>query len=52
MNIDVLCAFVYSFVLGGLMYLIYAVSRLQAKLHDLADEVDELKKGDKNGKRR
>lgn len=44
MNIDVLCAFIYSFVLGGFIYLIFAVSKLQAKLHDLTDEVDELKK--------
>lgn len=44
MNIDVLCAFVYRFVLGGFIYLIFAVSRLQAKILDLRDEVDELKK--------
>lgn len=45
MKLDVLCDFIYSFVLGGFIYLIFAVSRLQAKLQDLTDEVDELKKG-------
>ena len=44
MKLDILCAFVYSFVLGGFIYLIFAVSKLQAKLLDLRDEVDELKK--------
>lgn len=52
MNLDVLCAFVYSWLLGSVIYLIYAVSRLQSKLHDLADEVNELKKEIKNDKRK
>lgn len=44
MNLNALCAFVFSWLLGSVIYLIYAVSRLQTKLYDLTDEVDELKK--------
>lgn len=52
MNIDALCAFVYSWLIGAVIYLIYTVSRLQTKLYDLSDEVDELKKEIKNDDKR
>lgn len=52
MNIHPLCIIICSWLFGAVIYLIYAVSRLQDKLYDLTDKVDELEKEIKNDNRR
>ena len=52
MNIHPLCIIIGSWLLIGVIYLIYKVSILEDELYDLTDEVDKLKKEIKNEKRR